>query len=65
MKNKMDGKVQSLYLENWSSVVLELSHPNKQVNKELVNHPETTGKYLHRFSWLEDNEIDSIMNGTG
>ena len=60
---KMDGKIQSLYpRKNWSSVVLwNCSHPsNKQVNKKLINDPQTTGKYLHRFSWLSDNEIGSI-----
>ena len=60
---KMDGKQQTIYpRKNWSSVVLwNCSHPsNKQVNKHLVNHPDTTGKYLHRFSWLKDEEIGSI-----
>jgi len=60
---KMDGKIQSLYpRKNWSSVVLwNCSHPsNKQVNKELINNPQTTGKYLHRFSWLKNEEIGSI-----
>lgn len=60
---KMDGKAQTIYpRKNWSSVVLwNCSHPsNKKVNKELVNDPATTGKYLHRFSWLEDSEIGSI-----
>ena len=60
---KMDGKQQTIYpRKNWSSVVLwNCSHPsNKQVNKDLVNNPDTTGKYLHRFSWLKDEEIGSI-----
>lgn len=60
---KMDGKVQTIYpRKNWSSVVLwNCSHPsNKQINKDLVNDSNTTGKYLHRFSWLEDGEIGSI-----
>ncbi len=60
---KMDGKKQTIYpRKNWSSVVLwNCSHPsNKNLNKELVNHPDTTGKYLHRFSWLKDDEIGSI-----
>ena len=36
-------------------------HPsNKKITTQLINDPETTGKYLHRFSWLEDNEIGSI-----
>ena len=60
---KMDGQVQTIYpRKNWSSVVLwNCSHPsNKKINKELVNDPQTTGKYLHRFSWLKDDEIGSI-----
>ena len=60
---KMDGQVQTIYpRKNWSSVVLwNCGHPsNQQINKELVNDPETTGKYLHRFSWLKDDEIGSI-----
>jgi len=60
---KMDGKAQTLYpRKNWSSLVLwNCSHPsNKLVNKELINSPETTGKYLHRFSWLKDEEVGSL-----
>ena len=37
------------------------SHPsNKAITKELINQPDTTGKYLHRFSWLKDEEIGSL-----
>ena len=60
---KMDGKQQTIYpRKNWSSVVLwNCYHPaNLQVNKQLVNDPNTTVKYLHRFSWLKDEEIGSI-----
>ena len=60
---KMDGKQQTVYpRKNWSSVVLwNCGHEsNKKINRELVNNPDTTGKYLHRFSWLEDHEIGSI-----
>ena len=60
---KMDGKQQFIFpRKNWSSVVLwNCGHEsNKKINRELVNNPETTGKYLHRFSWLEDHEIGSI-----
>ena len=60
---KMDGKAQTLYpRKNWSSLVLwNCSHPsNKAINKELINQPDTTGKYLHRFSWLKDEEIGSL-----
>jgi len=60
---KMDGRIQSIYpRKNWSSLVLwNCNHPsNKKVTLDLVNDPNTTGKYLHRFSWLEDNEIGAI-----
>ena len=60
---KMDGRVQSLYpRKNWSSLVLwNCGHPsNKKINTDLINDPKTTGKYLHRFSWLEDSEIGAI-----
>ena len=60
---KMDGKQQTLYpRKNWSSLVLwNCGHSsNQKISKELINDPETTGKYLHRFSWLEDHEIGPI-----
>ena len=60
---KMDGKAQTVYpRKNWSSVVLfNCSHPsNQSLNVELINDPETTGKYLHRFSWLKDEEIGEL-----
>ena len=60
---KMDGKQQTLYpRKNWSSLVLwNCGHSsNQKITKELINDPETTGKYLHRFSWLEDEEIGAI-----
>ena len=58
---KMDGQVQLLYpRKNWSSMVLwNCGHPsNKKLTPELIN--KETGKYLHRFSWLDDNEIGSL-----
>ena len=60
---KMDGKQQFIFpRKNWSSVVLwNCGHEsNKKINRELINNPDTTGKYLHRFSWLKDEEIGSI-----
>jgi len=62
-ETKMDGKQQTLYpRKNWSSLVLwNCGHPsNQKISKELINNPETTGKYLHRFSWLKDEEIGAI-----
>jgi len=60
---KMDGQKQTIYpRKNWSSVVLwNCSHPsNKSVTHDLVNHPEINGAYLHRFSWLKDEEIGEL-----
>jgi len=57
---KMDGQQQLAYpRKNWSSMVVwNCAHPaNKKVTKELVNDPEVTGAYLHRFSWLKDHYI--------
>ena len=60
-QKKKLGSSQLLYpRKNWSSLVLwNCSHPsNKIVNPELVN--TQTGKYLHRFGWLKDEEIGKI-----
>ena len=62
---KMDGQKQTLYpRKNWSSMVLwNCGHPkNKAVTTELVNDPETTGKYLHRFAWLDDSEVGQVSH---
>ena len=60
---KMDGRQQLQYpRKNWSSVVLwNCGHPsNQKITVDLINDKETTGKYLHRFAWLKDEEIGSI-----
>ena len=60
---KMDGQAQTVYpRKNWSSVMLfNCAHPsNQELNVELVNDPKVTGKYLHRFSWLKDEEIGEL-----
>jgi lipopolysaccharide biosynthesis glycosyltransferase len=60
---KMDGQTQTVYpRKNWSSVMLiNCGHPsNQQLNVDLVNSPEINGAYLHRFSWLNDEEIGSL-----
>jgi len=46
--------------KNWSSVILwNCAHPaNQQVNTEFVQN--NSGSYLHRFSWLTDNEIGEL-----
>ena len=62
---KMDGQAQTMYpRKNWSSMVLwNCGHPaNRLVNTDLINDPDTTGKYLHRFSWLSDNLIGEISH---
>lgn len=58
---KMDGKQQYLYpRKNWSSVILwNCGHPsNKQLTKNVVD--TATGEYLHRFQWLQDDEIGEL-----
>ena len=62
---KMDGQVQHIYpRKNWSSMMLiNCGHPsNANLTKDLVNNPTTTGAYLHRFSWLEDDEIGELSH---
>ena len=46
--------------KNWSSVILwNCSHPkHKILTPEFIQNQ--TGKYLHRFSWLDDDEIGEI-----
>ncbi|WVZ01988.1 hypothetical protein V8G54_022794 [Vigna mungo] len=58
---KMDGAVQTVYpRKNWSSMVLyNCGHPkNSVLTPEAVN--TETGAFLHRFQWLQDDEIGSI-----
>ena len=62
---KMDGQKQTVYpRKNWSSMMLiNCSHPsNSKLIKRLVNNPKIDGKYLHRFSWLEDSEIGELSH---
>ena len=61
----MAGQTQTVYpRKNWSSVVLfNCGHPsNKKLDINLVNNPDITGAYLHRFSWLDDTEIGQISH---
>lgn len=58
---KMDGRAQTTYLrKNWSSVILwNLTHPaNARLTVEMVN--TLPGRELHRFCWLEDEEIGEL-----
>lgn len=63
-KTKMDGQLQQLYQrKNWSSFMLfNNAHPK---NKFLDAHAINTlpGRDLHRFCWLEDEEIGDLPAG--
>lgn len=62
-KIKMDGQQQTIYpRKNWSSVMLfNCGHPsNQRLTQDLVNDSEISGAYLHRFSWLKDEEIGKL-----
>lgn len=58
---KMDGSVQTVYpRKNWSSLVLyNCGHPkNRALSPEKVS--AETGAFLHRFQWLEDDELGAV-----
>jgi len=58
---KMDGQRQYAYpRKNWSSMIVwNCDHPkNKTVDLEFVN--SATGQDLHRFTWLEDDDIGTL-----
>ena len=62
-KTKMDNKPQNNYpRKNWSSMVLwNCGHPsNKVLTTKMVN--ESEAQYLHRFSWLKDEEIGNVSH---
>lgn len=62
---KMDGQLQHMYpRKNWSSMMLiNCGHPsNKALNKDLVNDLNISGAYLHRFSWLTDEEVGELSH---
>ena len=46
--------------KNWSSVILWNCgfFPNRKLTPEFVS--KATGKYLHRFEWLEDGQIEQL-----
>jgi lipopolysaccharide biosynthesis glycosyltransferase len=61
---KMDGKPQSSYpRKNWSSLMLfNCDHPSTQkLTRDVVNRE--SGSYLHRFQWVDDNDIGSLPSG--
>jgi len=46
--------------KNWSSVIIwNCAHPKNRIltNEKVAN---SSGKFLHRFEWLEDNEIGEL-----
>lgn len=58
---KMDAQAQVLYArKNWSSVMLfNCEHPsNRKLTVDLIN--SVPGRDLHRFCWLEDDEIGEL-----
>ncbi len=60
-KKKYLGNINENYpRKNWSSVILwNCSHPkHKVLTPNFI--AEQTGKYLHRFSWLNDDEIGDL-----
>lgn len=60
---KMDGQAQQLYArKNWSSVMLwNTDHPaNDRLTLEMVN--TLPGRDLHRFCWLQDEEIGQLTS---
>lgn len=62
-ETKMDNRPQYLYpRKNWSSVMLiNCAHKkNKILTPEFISNEETTGAYLHRFTWLDNDDIGSL-----
>ena len=60
-KQKYLGSVNEDYpRKNWSSVILWncSTYPNRQLTPEFVQ--KSTGSFLHRFSWLEDDRIGEL-----
>jgi lipopolysaccharide biosynthesis glycosyltransferase len=63
-ETKMDGCQQTQYpRKNWSSLMLiNCEHPsNQNLTKELINNSQIDGKFLHRFSWLKDEDIGELQ----
>ncbi len=60
-KQKYLGNINENYpRKNWSSVILwNCAHPKHRIlTPEFISNQ--TGKYLHRFSWLDDAEIGEL-----
>ncbi|CAL4942700.1 unnamed protein product [Urochloa decumbens] len=59
---KMDGAIQTTYpRKNWSSMVLyNCAHPKNVAALTPDAVSTQTGAFLHRFSWLDDDEIGEV-----
>ena len=59
---KMDGVMQTVYpRKNWSSMVLyNCAHPKNVAALTPDAVSTKTGAFLHRFSWLDDDEIGEV-----
>uniref|UniRef100_A0A0E0M9Q9 Hexosyltransferase n=1 Tax=Oryza punctata TaxID=4537 RepID=A0A0E0M9Q9_ORYPU len=59
---KMDGAIQTVYpRKNWSSMVLyNCGHPKNVAALTPDAVSTQTGAFLHRFAWLDDDEIGEI-----
>lgn len=58
---KMDGQLQTFYArKNWSSfMIFNMRHPaNQRLTLEMAN--TLPGRDLHRFCWLEDDQIGRL-----
>lgn len=61
MKEKYLGSKNEDYpRKNWSSVILWncSSFPNRKLTPEFIQ--QSTGSFLHRFSWLDDSRIGEL-----
>ncbi|EER90664.1 hypothetical protein BDA96_01G043800 [Sorghum bicolor] len=59
---KMDGAIQTVYpRKNWSSMVLyNCAHPKNVAVLTPDAVSTQTGAFLHRFAWLDDDEIGEV-----
>ncbi|KAI5017400.1 hypothetical protein ZWY2020_042288 [Hordeum vulgare] len=59
---KMDGAIQTVYpRKNWSSMVLyNCAHPKNVAALTPDAVSTKPGAFLHRFSWLDDDEIGEV-----
>lgn len=61
-ETKMDNQVQTVYgRKNWSSVMaIQTGHPSNKPLFDLQFLNETPGRDMHRFCWLQDDEIGEL-----